>query len=244
MNAYVEYAQIINDMPQERDLNKEIKRVDNSGKIIWVKSTIMPLLDKDAKEIAEVVVQCDITMKKELETLAVTDGLTKLYNRRFFNEVIEREIKRAQRDQSSLSFLMLDIDYFKQYNDSYGHCMGDEVLIKISNTILESIRRPGDYAFRLGGEEFGVLFSGCNVSDSLLIAEKIRKNIEDLNIEHSNSKISNKITVSIGLLTVDFSQESVDEQGFYTMTDDALYQAKRDGRNRVVVYKNDEVSFF
>lgn len=244
INNHIEYAKIIDGKIGQIDTGKEVSKVDCLGKVVWIKSVTMPLFDNNDKKIAEIVVQYDITRQKELEKLSTKDELTNLYNRRFFNEVFEKEIKQAQRDKIYLSFMILDIDFFKQYNDSYGHNMGDETLIKVSRTIQEAIRRPRDYAFRLGGEEFGVLLNNSNTNDALIIAEKIRQNIENLNIPHSNSKVSDRITASIGLLTIDFSQESVDKQGFYTMADDALYQAKKDGRNRVVVYKNNEIAFF
>jgi len=241
MKNITEYAEIVKD--KQHFESKEIETIDDFGKSIWIESKVVPLFDGE-KRLSEVLIHSDITIKKELEKLAVTDGLTKLYNRRFFNEILTREIKRAQRDKTFLSFLMLDVDYFKQYNDSYGHSMGDDVLVKIAETMRSSIKRASDFAFRLGGEEFGVLFNKCNIVNSQKIAENIRKNIENLNIPHSNSKVSDRVTVSVGLLIVDFAEESVDEHGFYTMADDALYQAKEKGRNRVVVYENDEVEFF
>ena len=243
-NNIVEFVQKIDDAQTSKFVAKEVEHKDNSGNALWTKSVLMPLLNSDSQKIGEVVVQSDITEQKEFEKLAVTDGLTKLYNRRFFNETLEREHKRAKRDKSCLSFLMLDVDYFKQYNDSYGHSLGDEVLINIAESMQKSLNRAGDFAFRLGGEEFGVLFNGCTIANSLKMAETIRKNIENLNIAHSNSKVSDKVTVSVGVLSVDFSEESVDEHGFYTMADDALYQAKEQGRNRVVLYENEEILFF
>ncbi|MCF6172369.1 MAG: GGDEF domain-containing protein [Campylobacteraceae bacterium] len=225
------------------DLETEYKKVDENGKTIWLKKTIMPIYDKYI-EIGKAVVNYDITDKKVLEKLAITDGLTGLYNRRYFNEVLNREISRATRKKSLLSFLMIDVDFFKQYNDSYGHDRGDKVLISISLSIQKSINRGSDFAFRLGGEEFGILFVGCDKKGSLLLAKKIKDNIEKLKIPHSNSLISDHITISSGLLVIDFKNETVDKNGFYTMADDALYQAKNKGRNRVVLHENDDLEFF
>ena len=143
-----------------------------------------------------------------------------------------------------MSFIILDVDYFKKYNDSYGHKAGDEALIAVSNTLKKSLHRGSDYAFRLGGEEFGVIFSGEDSAESFAFAEKIRLNIEALNIKHSNSEVANHLTVSIGLLVVDFATETINSDGFYTMADNALYVAKNNGRNRVLLHENDTFEMF
>lgn len=229
---------------RQENIVGEIQKTTTDGQVHWIQNSIMPIYDDNNNQIGEVIVNYDITDKKTFEKLAVTDGLTDLYNRRFFNDILAREISRATRDKTNLSFLILDIDFFKKYNDSYGHDAGDKALISVAKSISTSLQRGSDFAFRLGGEEFGVLFSECGVEDSLKIANKIRENIEALQIEHTNSKISNHITVSAGLLVVDFSRESVDANGFYTMADDALYQAKENGRNNVILYQNEDVVFF
>jgi len=239
---YIEFAKIGKSIEKNK---KYIAKVRNEkGEERWVEYGVMPLFDEKNNKIDDVVVSYDITQQKELERLATTDGLTDLYNRRFFNVTLTRELNRARRDKTFLTFLILDVDYFKKYNDSYGHDAGDKVLIAIANAIKNSIKRGGDFAFRLGGEEFGVLFSKINIKNSLVVAEKIRKNIENLNIEHSSSPVANHVTVSIGLIVVDLGSESVDEHGLYTMADDALYEAKEHGRNQVVLYDNNELDFF
>jgi diguanylate cyclase (GGDEF)-like protein len=229
---------------KQNTIEGEIKKTTEDGKTHWIQNSIMPIYDDNNIKIGEVIVNYDITDKKNFQKLAITDGLTNLYNRRFFNETLTREISRAIRDKNYLSFLILDVDFFKRYNDTYGHDAGDKALIAISNAMTKTLHRGGDFAFRLGGEEFGVLFSQCALEDSIRVADKIRKNIEALQIEHSNSQTAKHLTVSIGLLVVDFAKTSVDEHGFYTMADDALYQAKESGRNKVVRYKNGEVDFF
>lgn len=225
-------------------VGQEYKHIGEDGNDRWFKSVIMPLCDGKGKELDTVIVNCDITKMKYFEELSITDALTGLYNRRHFNDIFKREMSRAIREKGKLSFLILDIDYFKKYNDSYGHDAGDKALIAVAKAIEISINRGSDFAFRLGGEEFGVLFCNTDIDGSLLLAERIRKNVEELKIEHTNSLVSKYISVSIGLLVVDFVQENVDEHGFYTMADDALYQAKESGRNKVVMYENDEVEFF
>lgn len=228
----------------KKSLEGELHRTSVDGKESWYQNSIMPILDDDGTQLGEVVVRYDITQKKIYEKLAITDGLTGLYNRRHFNEILHREIKRAARDESVLSFCMIDIDYFKKYNDSYGHQAGDDVLISVAHAIRDSLHRGGDFAFRLGGEEFGVLFSGVNQEKSFKFAQKIRANVEALCLPHSNSLTNKYVTISLGLLVVDFKLENVDENGFYSMADQALYEAKESGRNRVVLYENDELEFF
>ena len=242
-NKKLEYVKQLKKKNNIQNKPKEFK-IDDNGTLYYVKVIEVPIYDENDKELGYASVQFDITEYKELEKLAITDGLTGLYNRRYFNEILTREINRAIRAKTTLSFMMLDIDYFKKYNDSYGHDAGDKALIAVSNVLKISMHRGSDFAFRLGGEEFGILFVQTSEEDSIDIAEKVRQAIADLGIEHSNSLAEKYVTVSIGLLVVDFNEESVDEQGFYTMADDALYQAKEAGRNQVVLYENDEMEFF
>ncbi|MBD3797111.1 MAG: GGDEF domain-containing protein [Campylobacterales bacterium] len=179
--------------------------------------------------------------KKIFEKLSITDTLTGLYNRRYFNEILDSEISRASQQQSTLSFIICDIDFFKKYNDAYGHQAGDTALSSVAKAINSSINRGTDFAFRLGGEEFGIIFSTSDKEMSLELANKIRTNVEALQIENSKSTVSSCVTISLGLLVVDFSIESVDKNGFYSMADDALYKAKNNGRNQVVLYENGDV---
>ena len=237
----LEYAEIIDNIDEYK--NGFEYEVDVDGKKIWFKQLIVPLY-KMSKEVGRVLVNIDITDKKRLEKLSITDELTSLYNRRYFNEILDREVNRQMRNKGFLSFLMLDIDYFKQYNDSYGHEAGDKVLSKVADAIKGSLHRSSDYAFRLGGEEFGVIFSGCNKDKSLSFAQKIKKSIDDLGIPHIGSLVSESVTVSIGLIVVDFSKEKIDKNGFYTMADDALYDAKNGGRDRIILYESDVLEFF
>lgn len=240
-----EFVKKVKDTIRNRDsLEGELKHTTIDGKEYWFQNSIMPILDDDGAEIGEVIVRYDITQKKVFEKLSITDPLTKLYNRRHFNDILTREINRATREKVRLSFIILDIDYFKKYNDANGHKAGDEALIAVTNTLKSLLNRGSDFAFRLGGEEFGIIFSRSDESKSLAFAEKIRKSIEDLKIIHSGSQVSKFLTVSLGLLVVDFAEVSIDENGFYTMADDALYSAKDGGRNRVFVRENEDLELF
>lgn len=169
--------------------------------------------------------------KIKLEHLALTDGLTSLYNRRYFNKIFPQEINRAKRDKKYLAFIMIDIDFFKQYNDTYGHINGDDVLTHIADTIQKHFCRASDFCFRLGGEEFGIISTGNTLGDVIKQAEQLRIAIEELNIEHKKSSVSNYVTISMGFA---FSDGSHSFESVFSEADAALYKAKEYGRNRVV----------
>lgn len=169
--------------------------------------------------------------KIKLEHLALTDGLTSLYNRRYFNKIFPQEINRAKRDKKYLAFMMIDIDFFKQYNDTYGHINGDDVLIHIADTIKKHFCRASDFCFRLGGEEFGIISTGNTLDDVIKQTEQLRIGIEALNIEHKKSSVSNYVTISMGFA---FSDGSQSFETVFSEADAALYKAKDYGRNRVV----------
>ncbi|MDD5329423.1 MAG: diguanylate cyclase [Sulfuricella sp.] len=169
----------------------------------------------------------------ELLRLVNFDGLTGLANRRHFDESLHIEWKRAARNNLPLSVMMLDIDYFKLYNDSYGHLKGDEVLRKVAAIIQKSAMRPADQASRYGGEEFVVILPETPASGASLLAEEIRRNVEALNIPHQGSDIASCVTISIGLASAVPTGDS--PLSLVNLADAALYQAKESGRNRVVV---------
>ena len=240
-----EFVQKVKDVIVNKEsIEGELKHTTTDGKEYWFQNSVMPILDDNGSEIGEVIVKYDITQKKIFEQLSITDALTMLYNRRHFNNLLSREINRAKREKVSLSFIILDIDYFKKYNDANGHKAGDEALISVANALKNLLHRGSDYAFRLGGEEFGIIFSRQNKEKSLEFAENIRKSIEDLKIIHSGSLVSKYLTISLGLLVVDFSEVFIDENGFYTMADDALYLSKERGRNRVSIHESNDLELF
>jgi len=235
---------VIDNNIKKDPLNGEIKQVDENGDEHWFQDTLMPIFDKNNNQTGEVVVRHDITEKKQYEKMAITDPLTHIYNRRYFNEVIEREINRAKREQTILCFVILDVDYFKKYNDTYGHIAGDKALISVAHTLRDSLHRGSDYAFRLGGEEFGVIFNVKNENQAFLLSDKIRNNIESLNIAHSSSDVSDHLTASLGLVSIDFKELTADKDELYRLADSALYLAKENGRNQVFLHENDEMELF
>ena len=169
----------------------------------------------------------------KLEQASYTDSLTTLYNRRYFNVVYEREFKRALRSGKPFVFMMLDIDFFKQYNDTYGHLQGDQALQAVSRTLKSTFKRPGDYPFRLGGEEFGIILTDTDCKNARLMGEKVRANIESLKIEHKGSKILPTLSVSIGGICI-VPTALMGDDALIHAADTNLYAAKERGRNQVV----------
>ncbi len=167
---------------------------------------------------------------EDLHLQSITDQLTGLYNRRYYDDMILKLSSLAQRQKLSITFFILDIDYFKSYNDFYGHIKGDEALIKVAKALENHIQRGDDFVFRLGGEEFaGIILSKEKEKTHQWISE-LTKIIEDLKIEHKASKISEFLTVSIGIATISPQEENIDL--LYKYADKALYSAKFSGRNQ------------
>ncbi len=173
---------------------------------------------------------------KKIKQLSMTDGMTNLFNRRAFDTAFIKRFELAKRDKNIFVFLMLDIDYFKNYNDNYGHQSGDIALKSIAAILNSSFSRPDDTVYRLGGEEFGVLFSTNSENGAKEMAQKVLTNIENLNIEHRFSSVAQHITASIGLGIISYNNiENINTT--YVKVDNALYNAKANGRNRYeVVY--------
>lgn len=167
-----------------------------------------------------------------LKQLAHEDALTKIPNRRRFDDFLNREWLISARYQSNLSLLMIDIDFFKQYNDQYGHSQGDQCLIQVAETLSSLVMRRTDLLCRYGGEEFAVILPDSTPETALEIAEKLRSGIEDLNIPHAASKLYDHLTISIGVATMTANNESQSE-ALLEKADNNLYQAKNAGRNQV-----------
>lgn len=169
----------------------------------------------------------------KLEQASYTDSLTGLFNRRYFNIIYEREFKRSQRSGKPFVFMMLDIDFFKQYNDTYGHLQGDIALQNVAKVLKNSLQRPGDFPFRLGGEEFGIILTDTDCDNAKWMGEKIRMHVEGLKIEHKGSKILPMLSVSIGGICM-IPTAHIGEDALIHAADTNLYAAKERGRNQVV----------
>lgn len=167
-----------------------------------------------------------------LEKLSFVDELTQLANRRHFDISIEKELSRANRMNSLLTLIIIDIDFFKQFNDTYGHLKGDECLKLIAQTIKEISQRPADLVARYGGEEICVILPDTDSAGAGLIANKIKMSIDNLNIQHATSSVKPYVTVSMGIATYLPVSKLTDKQ-LIDKADKALYKAKERGRNNI-----------
>ncbi|MBS3964526.1 MAG: diguanylate cyclase [Methylomonas sp.] len=170
---------------------------------------------------------------EELERLSLFDALTDLANRRHFDASIEREFALARRNKSPLSVIFCDVDFFKLYNDSYGHRQGDVCLVRVAESIKRCVRRPSDMAARYGGEEFIVLLPSTHLQGARHLAEMIRQAVWDCALPHQASKIAQQVSLSLGVAT--YNGQYVRHQELVEAADSALYKAKEQGRNRVEI---------
>lgn len=171
-----------------------------------------------------------ITTKSQLEKLTKTDALTGLYNRRHFDEILPQQMSSANRSHDLLALAIIDIDHFKSYNDTFGHPAGDVALVALANLLKVQMKRGNDAVFRLGGEEFALLYQAKNEQAAIKFIEDIRIAVESL---QQYCILEKKITVSAGLLLIGMEQ-TISVASAYEMADKLLYQAKNSGRNRVI----------
>lgn len=170
-----------------------------------------------------------VRQRKLLENIALLDGLTEIPNRRSFSEKFEKEARISIRNQKAFSVIFIDVDFFKEYNDNYGHTKGDEALKNIASVISETLKRPGDYVARYGGEEFVVILPDTPSEGGLKIANEIRKSVESLGIEHKYSKTGEVLTISAGGSTL--VPYDVNDKLILENADEMLYYSKKSGRN-------------
>ncbi len=173
---------------------------------------------------------------RELRRLSAQDSLTGISNRRHFDQTLTQEWRRALRARRPLALILFDIDYFKQYNDVYGHQAGDECLRTVAGNLAQHARRPGDWVARFGGEEFAVVLSETDAQGAVHLAEQMRAAIEALAIPHAGSAVGRAVTISAGVASMVPESASGDRRELVQWADAALYEAKRQGRNRVVSY--------
>ncbi len=170
------------------------------------------------------------TANRELKRLSLLDGLTQLANRRMFDEVLVREWKRQARNKSVLSVIFCDIDYFKHYNDAYGHQAGDECLKRIAEKLKNSVRRPTDLAARYGGEEFVLVLPDTNGEGAVQVAQRVQKEIQKLKMPHAQSDVDEYVTMSLGV-SFTFPKYGYPPDLLVKTADVALYEVKEKGRN-------------
>ena len=188
---------------------------------------IKSLHDQLSEKIAELEIA-----KERLRQLAITDGLTGLYNHRYFKEFLMRELDRAKRHRLNVSIVMIDIDHFKHYNDTHGHQAGDELLKQIAQLFKDNIRKI-DLAARYGGEEFALVLLETNKRAGSVVAEKIKNLIDEYPFMHEETQPNGKVTVSMGVAS--FPEDATEFDDLIRIADQRLYQAKQRGRNQVVV---------
>lgn len=177
----------------------------------------------------------DLKIKNDmLEKLSMYDGLTNIRNRRFFDETFEKTFNEIKRDKKSLAVLMIDIDFFKPYNDNYGHGQGDETLRKVAKALEKTIKRASDFVARYGGEEFVILLKDINKDGVEAVANNLLNAIRELKITHEFSKIENYVTVSIGVSYYNSSSD-VTKLELLLKADETLYNVKNSGRNNFAI---------
>lgn len=225
----------------------DIERTRKDGVTVPFMFSATPFRGLDGAVIGMVARFKDITERKyaentlreaneRLERLSASDGLTGVANRRCFDETIQREWTRLQRTKDSLSLIMCDVDFFKLFNDTYGHQDGDDCLKSIAKALQETARRGGDCIARYGGEEFAVILPATDEKSAVRVAEKIRQAVEKMAIAHSKSSVAPCVTLSLGVVTVVPDNQGTPES-LIKYADKALYLAKSTGRNRVVVWE-------
>ena len=231
------YKDLWNHINQGKTWTSELLNKNKDGSSYWIKATISPEFGFYGDIVGFTSIRENITDKKMVEELSIRDPLTSLYNRRHFDEEFLRSINLVKRIEKTLTFAMIDIDHFKQYNDTYGHQKGDITLVKVAKVLRKSFKRDIDMVFRLGGEEFGILFFTNTTKDALEIGKNIIQSVENLGIEHTKSSASSFVTISMGLYIYNDENMTVDD--VYKETDLLLYKAKESGRNKMISNKKE-----
>ncbi|MFW6335000.1 MAG: GGDEF domain-containing protein [Desulfosalsimonas sp.] len=205
--------------------------LDEYKKLFRQTRRLVKMSDRMQKDLNEL--NAELQKHKEiLSQMSYVDGLTGIANRRKFNEVIEAEWKRAARSAAPLALIILDLDFFKPYNDNYGHSAGDECLVQVARGLSDAVNRPGDLAARYGGEEFAVLLPETDISGAINVACRIQDNIEALGLVHGFSPVSAVVTASIGAAAM-VPDKKLSYNELVEAADQQLYAAKQEGRNRV-----------
>ena len=188
-------------------------------------------MDRKHRELTETRLQLE-HRNRDLERISALDTLTQIANRGRFDTALRQEWRRSARDESPLSLVFCDIDYFKRFNDTYGHQSGDECLVRVAQAMDESLNRPADLVARYGGEEFIALLVDTEVEGARMLAERMRERVESLRIEHRASDVAPHLTVSLGVATL-VPKGTAQPEDLVDLADRALYVAKEGGRNRV-----------
>ncbi len=216
------------------------KAIDAGGDDYLIKPVDQVVLNAKLRAMERIV-----AMRKKLQQanhalrmMSVRDGLTGIANRRYFDETLAREMKRAQRSGRPLSLIMCDIDHFKAYNDNYGHQAGDDCLKYVARTLANVSKRPGDLVARYGGEEFAIILPETNLDGAQQIAKAVHQAVEQLGLTHHYSPVADHVTISMGVATITPDRDQAIKTSIRQLikaADEALYQAKAAGRNQIAV---------
>ncbi|EJM98405.1 sensor domain-containing diguanylate cyclase [Herbaspirillum sp. YR522] len=227
------------------DHEADYRALTRDGEHIWIRDVVHVVRNADGSPNALIGFMFDITerkktearlieLQKELEVLSYRDGLTNVANRRMFDSALEVEWANAVNNRTPLSLIMLDIDYFKQFNDHYGHIRGDECLKQVALLLEKSATRTRDFFARYGGEEFVLILPEADARAALQVAQRCRKLVQDEAIPHAKSQVADVVTISVGVSTmVPSSQDH--RIAFMEQVDRRLYRAKQLGRNCIAV---------
>lgn len=226
------YEKLWSELRERGFFKGDIKNRTKEAESYWIETTIYALYDENGVQVGYTSVARDITDRKKIEEISITDALTKIYNRGYFDTVCPRMLDEMKREDGWITFMLMDIDFFKEYNDTYGHQEGDRVLAQVALCVKDALKRPSDYAFRLGGEEFGVLLKPEEPLGALKVAQKIQKSINELQIEHKKSTVLPFVTVSLGIVTKKAKEIECCEV-LYKEANDLLYRSKANGRNTI-----------
>lgn len=215
---------------QEKDFSRRIvmQRRDEIGKLAYSLDSMVQTIEGQTSELQ--------LANEQLIILTLQDGLTGIANRRMFDNYLNKEWRRAMREQNPLSLILVDVDFFKKYNDTYGHQQGDRCLIAVAETMEKNIRRPADLAARYGGEEFALILPNTHEEGAMIIAERVRQGVKALKLAHSGSEAAPHVTISLGLASTvpQMDQGNNKINVFVETADRGLYLAKQQGRNRTV----------
>ena len=200
-----------------------------AGGVDYIMKPINPVIVK-----ARVEIHLELKRQRDfLQRISMIDGLTGIANRRRFDEALQSEWRRCSRSQTPLSLIMIDVDYFKCYNDCYGHLAGDECLRKVAGAVAAQVHRGADLVARFGGEEFACLLPDTGAEASRAMAERLRDSVLSLKLAHSMSAVSGHVTISLGVATL-VPDGNDDSARLIDIADRSLYAAKLKGRNRIV----------
>lgn len=225
------------------DHEADYRALTTGGDYVWIRDVVHVVRDLQGNVVSLVGFMFDITERKqnehqllqlqqELQELSFRDGLTGVNNRRKFDAVYEREWQEAQRTGEPLSLLMFDVDFFKSYNDQYGHVEGDECLRRVARALQQAAHRPRDCLARYGGEEFVLLLPGAEASSARAVAQRCMQEVAHAGIVHVASPLGQQLTVSVGMGTA-LPGTQDDSKRFLETVDRCLYRAKHAGRNRI-----------